>query len=292
MTTRTSSLIGAHVPVAGGLSTAGLAYAREIGAEAVQVFVSNPRGWATSPVDPAQDEAFAAACQAEGIPAFIHAPYLINFGSPSAVTVERSAVSLRHRLSRGRAIGALGVVVHTGSAVSAEHRRTAMAQVRDGIRPLLEELERHGADRPQLLLEPTAGQGQSLCAAVEDLDPYFEALDWHPRLGVCLDTCHAFAAGHDLAAPGGMKATLDALVDVVGPGRLALIHANDSKEPVGSGKDRHEQIGLGHIGRDPFAELLAHPACEGVSLVIETPGGKDGHARDVTLLRELRDMQH
>ncbi|NBM14905.1 deoxyribonuclease IV [Streptomyces sp. GC420] len=279
--------VGGHVPVAArGLVGTGLAHARETGAETVQVFVANPRGWATPSGRPEEDEAFRTACADGGIPAYVHAPYLINFGSHSEATVERSVESLRHSLRRGRAIGALGVVVHTGSATGGRPREAAYAQIREHMLPLLDELTHD--DDPFLLLEPTAGQGASLCSLVTDLAPYFERLDAHPRLGVCLDTCHAFAAGHDLAAPGGMKETLDLLVDTVGGSRLRLIHANDSKDVAGAHKDRHENIGSGHIGPGPFAELFSHPATEGVPLVIETPGGKDGHAADVARLKEMR----
>ncbi|MEU7161470.1 deoxyribonuclease IV [Streptomyces chrestomyceticus] len=278
--------VGGHVPVAGGLAKVGVPYARDIGGEAVQVFVANPRGWATPPGNPQQDEAFREACERESLPAYVHAPYLINFGSHNPETVEKSVLSLRHSLRRGRAIGARGVVVHTGSATGGRPRAEALTQVRERMRPLLEELTHD--DDPWLLLEPTAGQGASLCALAEDLGPYFDALDRHPKLGICLDTCHAFAAGHDMAAPGGMKALLDELVDVAGEGRLKLIHANDSKDVVGAHKDRHENIGAGHIGADPFGELFRHPATLGVPLVIETPGGKEGHAADVARLKDLR----
>ncbi|PWK65982.1 endonuclease IV [Streptomyces sp. CG 926] len=278
--------VGGHVPVAGGLASVGLTYAREMGAEAVQVFVANPRGWATPVGNPAQDERFRAECAAEAIPAYVHAPYLINFGSHTEATVEKSVESLRHSLRRGREIGALGVVVHTGSATGGRPREVAYAQVRERMLPLLDELTHD--DDPFLLLESTAGQGFSLCSLAEDFGPYFEALDHHPKLGICLDTCHIFAAGHDLAEPGGSKVMLDLLVDTVGEGRLKLVHANDSKEGVGAHKDRHANIGQGHIGRDAFAELITHPAMDGVPLIIETPGGKEGHAADVALLKELR----
>ncbi len=274
------------MPVAGGLAKTGIPYAQEMGDEVVQVFVANPRGWATVPGNPDQDEAFRAACAQQGLPVYVHAPYLINFGSHTEATVEKSVASLRHSLRRGREIGALGVVVHTGSATGGRARAVAMAQVREQMRPLLDELTQ--PDDPWLLLEPTAGQGASLCARAEDLGPYFDALDRHPKLGICLDTCHAFAAGHDMAAPGGMKALLDELVDVTGEGRLKLIHANDSKDVAGAHKDRHENIGAGHIGAEPFGELFVHPATAGVPLVVETPGGKEGHAADVARLKELR----
>ena len=152
--------------------------------------------------------------------------------------------------------------------------------------PLLDELTHD--DDPFLLLESTAGQGFSLCSRTWDFGPYFEALDAHPKLGVCLDTCHIFAAGHDLTGPHGMAQTLDLLVETVGEGRLKLIHANDSKDVVGAHKDRHENIGAGHIGEEPFRELMRHPATEGVPLIIETPGGKEGHAADVARLKKLR----
>ncbi|MDG4860569.1 deoxyribonuclease IV [Streptomyces sp. T-3] len=284
---RTRNPVGGHVPVAGGLSKVGLSYAREMGAETVQVFVANPRGWATPMGNPQQDEEFRAACAAEQIPAWVHAPYLINFGSHTEATVEKSVESLRHSLRRGREIGALGVVVHTGSATGGRDRGIALQQVRDHMLPLLDELTHD--DDPFLLLESTAGQGFSLCSRTWDFGPYFEALDSHPKLGICLDTCHIYAAGHDLAGPGGMKQTLDLLVDTVGEGRLKLIHANDSKDVVGAHKDRHENIGSGHIGEAPFRELFEHAATDGVPLIIETPGGKAGHAADVARLKELRD---
>ncbi|MFG3114044.1 deoxyribonuclease IV [Streptomyces sp. NPDC048197] len=284
---RARNPVGGHVPVAGGLARTGITYAREMGAEAVQVFVANPRGWATPPGNPEQDEAFRAACALGGLPVYVHAPYLINFGSHTEATVERSVESLRHSLRRGRDIGALGVVVHTGSATGGRPRAEALAQVRARLLPLLDELTH--PDDPDLLLESTAGQGASLCSRTWDFGPYFEALDAHPKLGVCLDTCHIFAAGHDLTGPDGMHQTLDLLVDTVGEGRLKLIHANDSKDVVGAHKDRHANIGAGHIGEDAFRALMTHPATEGVPLVIETPGGKEGHAGDVERLKKLRD---
>ena len=285
MPPRKPSPVGAHVPVSGGL-VKGLAYAREIGARAVQVFVSNPRGWAPSVGNPAQDAAFREQCAADATVAFVHAPYLVNFGSPTETTQRRSVEAVRHALGRAADIGASGVVVHAGSAVAGAHRDDAMRQLRELLLPVLDELP-DGA--PRLLVEPTAGGGQALAATVQDLGPWLDQLDRHPSLGVCLDTCHAFAAGHDLAAPGGMKRTLDALVKAVGRGRLALVHANDTKDPLGSTRDRHESIGGGQIGKDPFAELFRHPATRGVPVVIETPGDAAAHRRDIELLCSLRD---
>lgn len=283
--TSPQSPVGAHVPVAGGLATGGLKYAAEIGAEAVQVFVANPRGWALPEGRPAEDEKLRSA----DVPVYVHAPYLVNFGSPSEETLAKSIATVRHSLVRGRAIGARGVVVHTGSAVTQTHDE-AMAQVHDQVLPLLEEIPDDG---PDLLLEPMAGRAGMLCRQVQDLGPFFERLEHHPRLGVCFDTCHAFAAGHDLAAPGGVKDTIDALVATVGEGRLKLVHANDSMDPCGSTRDRHQNIGAGMIGEQPFADLFRHPAVAGLPFIIETPGRAPApHAEDIKTLKHLRDTPH
>lgn len=270
----------------GGLARGALRYAGQVGAEVVQVFVSTPRGWAPSAGDPRDDHAFREGCAAGRIPVFVHAPYLVNLGSPTAATREKSVVALTHSLRRGQHIGATGVVVHAGSAVGKARRDDALAHLRELLLPILDTVPDGG---PRLLIEPTAGGGQALAARVEDLEEYFEVLEGHPRLGVCLDTCHAFAAGHDLASPGGVRTMLKALVKAVGRDRLGLVHANDSRDPLGSTRDRHTALGDGTIGLDPFKELFVHPATRGVPVVVETPGGADGHARDIALLRGLRD---
>ncbi|WP_425455291.1 deoxyribonuclease IV [Allorhizocola rhizosphaerae] len=266
--------MGAHTPFKTALS-----YVDNVGATALQVYVGNSRGFARPPGDPEADEAFQKGCAERGIPAFIHASLIINIGSPTPATVAQSREVLKHAAQRAREIGAQGVVFHAGSAVDATHYRAAMRQVRKVLLPLLDS----GA---QLLVEPTAGGGRSLASRAEHLYDYFATVRDHPNLGVCLDTCHAWAAGHDIAAPGGMTELLDALP----PGRLKLIHANDSKDGCGSLRDRHETVGKGMIGSAAFAELLAHPATRDVPIIVETPSGKsgEGHAADIALLRSLR----
>jgi deoxyribonuclease-4 len=279
--------IGSHTKTSGGLAKAALPYADAAGSETLQVYVSNSRGWALPPGDPKQDTLFRDGCGERGLPAYIHASLLVNLGSPTELTVERSVATLAHSLERGKAIGATAVVFHAGSSVDPEHDAKAMHQLHEALLPLLDTAA--AKDLPRLLVEPSAGGGRSLASKVRDLGPYLEAVENHPWLGVCFDTCHAWAAGHDLATPGGMTATLDELVATVGRDRLQLIHANDSKDECGSTRDRHETIGKGRIGTAAFAELMTHPATAGIPVIVETPSVEhEGHAADIALLKSLR----
>jgi deoxyribonuclease-4 len=281
------SRIGSHTRTAGGLARAALPFADAAGSEAVQVYVSNSRGWALPPGDPAQDMLFRDGCGERGLSSYVHASLLVNLGSPTELTVQRSVETLDHALRRGAAIGASAVVYHAGSSVDPAHDDKAMHQLREALLPLLDRAAATGL--PRLLVEPSAGGGRSLASKVEDLGPYLAATEDHPWLGVCFDTCHAWAAGHDLATPGGMTATLDALIATVGPARLQLIHANDSKDDCGSARDRHERIGEGKIGTAAFAELFAHPVTAGLPVIVETPTeGHEGHAADIAMLKSLR----
>jgi deoxyribonuclease IV len=301
-------LIGSHATVTGGLAAGGLAYASAVDAEVIQVFVSNPRGWAAGPGDPSED----ARLRESQIPVFVHATYMINLGSGNPEVAARSADAVAHALRRGADIGARGVVVHTGSAAgwaardagAGGARDRALRQIGELALPLLDKL---GDDDPDLLFEPMAGQGQMLCAHAGELAAYLSAVEYHPKVGVCLDTCHMFAAGHDLTAAGGVAAMLaeldaaagteaaagsvpaagqGAAASTGGLGRVKLVHANDSQLGCGSKRDRHEAVGAGQIGLAPFRELLA--ALPGVPFVVETPGGKTGHARDIATLKGLR----
>jgi deoxyribonuclease IV len=285
---RKPSPIGAHVFAAGGLASTGLVYARRINASVMQVFVTNPRGWAPSPGDPRQDERLRSGLAEDKMPLFLHAPYLVNLGSPAETTRVNSVQALRHALVRGTALGASGVVFHAGSAVNSPRRQEALAHSRELLLPLLD-LAASQPGGPRLLVEPTAGGGGALASTVDSLAGYLDAHDQHPGLGVCIDTCHLFAAGHDVAEPGGMRQMLTALAKAVGRHRLGLVHANDSRDPCGSQRDRHQSIGRGMIGAEPFAELFRHPVTRGVPVLVETPGTAEDHSRDLALLRGLRD---
>ena len=285
MAAQIKNRIGAHVPTSGGLVKRALGYAKTIEAETIQIFASNPRGWAMPEANPTADKEFRAAAEAMDITTYIHAPFLINLGSPTEGTYENSLASTEYSLRRGRELGALGAVIHTGSAVKEEFVDQAWKQIHDGMMPILEKLKEND---PFLLLEPTAGQGQSLVKRLEELVKYFNALEFHPKVGICIDTCHVFAAGHDITTKKGIDEMLTGLIANVPADRIKLVHANDSMDVCGALKDRHQSIGKGHIGEKPFQVLMAHPAMAGVPLVLETPGEEPEHGSEVKILKKLR----
>jgi deoxyribonuclease-4 len=274
------SLVGSHVAVAGGLVKGGIGEADEVGAEVVQVFTGNPRGWAETPIDADADEAFRQACLEREMPAFIHAPYLINFGSPSPETLAKSSSALAYSLRRAASVGATAVVLHAGSAVLGNRWDDAMTQTREQLLPLLDD----APSGVRLLIEPTAGGGGALAADTVSLAAYLAVLD-DARVGVCIDTCHLHAAGHDLSTPAGMTRELKALVKAIGAGRIGLVHVNDSRDDAGSKRDRHASLGDGTIGLPALGALFTSPALRGVPMVVETPT----HAEDVAILKKLRD---
>ena len=280
--------IGAHTPTSGGMVKRSIEYALTTGAEAIQVFASNPRGWAMPDANIEADKAFRQKAEELDIDVYVHAPFLINLGSPTVGTYENSLASTAYSLKRAKEIGALGTVIHTGSAVDEKHVQTAWRQINKGMMPILSKLKE---EDPWLLLEPTAGQGQSLVKKLDDLTKYFDALEWHPKVGVCLDTCHVFAAGHDISVKGGMTQTLDLLVSIVGIERIKLIHTNDSMDVCGALKDRHQNLGEGEIGLKPFEELIGHPAVANAPLILETPGQEPEHGAEIALLKKMREKR-
>jgi deoxyribonuclease-4 len=280
--------IGAHVSVAGGLGRAP-GNASAVGCESLQVFVSNARGWAPPPVDPAADERFRADLAAAGLgPLFVHAPYLVNFASASPVTRERSREVVAATLAKAAAIGAAGVVVHAGAAL-ASGREAGLASTREALLPLADAIPALGAPAagPDLVLELTAGTRGSLASRFDEMAELLAACDHHPRLKVCMDTCHAQAAGYDLGDPAGAVKALDELFGTLGD-RVVLIHANDSRDPGGAGRDRHCPIGTGTIGDQGFAAILAHPGLATLPVITETTGDPDQMATDVARLKRLR----
>ncbi|MFI6868501.1 deoxyribonuclease IV [Nocardia sp. NPDC050406] len=274
------SRIGSHVAVSGGLVKVGLREAREVGAEIVQLFAGNPRGWAQSSGNAREDMAFREACGELDIDVVVHAPHLLNFGSPDPETVRRSAEALGGILRRAESLGATAVVVHTGSSVRADLRASALAGLHDTIAPLVDA----APATVRVLVEPTAGGGAALASTIDSTLEYLDALD-DARVGVCLDTCHLHAAGEDLSDPDRLPKSIAALTDSIGTERLGLIHVNDSRDPAGSRRDRHESLGKGTIGEVGLSKLFSIPQLRGVPLLVETPT----HREDVAVLARLRD---
>jgi deoxyribonuclease IV len=274
--------IGSHVSAAGGLANA-VAKGCRLGCETIQVFVSNPRGWAPPVPDPAGDERFRRLAAEAGLhPVFIHASYLVNFASTSDVFLERSGALVAATLARGAALGAAGVVVHAGSAMGAG-RASGIARVREAVLPLVD-----AAAGPDLLFELTAGGGGAIAARFEQMAELLAACGGHPRLKVCFDTCHAHVAGYDLSSPPAARKALDELFATLG-GRVVLVHANDSAKPAGSLMDHHARVGSGEIGMDGFGAILAHPGLAGLPVLIETPGSDAERAADILRLKAMRN---
>jgi deoxyribonuclease-4 len=264
------ALIGSHVAVAGGLVRTGLGEADEVGAEIIQLFAGNPRSWAPRAADPAADEAFRAACAERELPVVVHAPHLINLGAPSELVLSRSLAALELTLRRASDLGAVAVVVHAGSSVTPGRRTTALAALPGLISPIVDRAD----PAVRLLIEPTAGAGESMASTIGSTVEYLQALN-DERVGLCLDTCHLHAAGEDLADPQ----LIDGLASAI-----ALVHVNDSRDPRGSHRDRHESLDVGTVGLPTLAIFLAHPALTEVPVLVETPT----HERDVALLKNLR----
>ena len=274
--------IGSHVSAAGGLLRV-FARAEAVGAEVVQLFVSSPRAWAVPAPDPRADAEFAAARADRALPVYVHAPYLINLGATSGDVVTRSRQALEFALRRGAAIGAAGVVVHAGSAVGSTVPADAMAAARRTVHDALSAVD--GID---VLIEPTAGGGGALAATAASLRDFLDALGRDARIGVCLDTCHMHAAGHDLSTVRRFGAELRAYA-AAAEGQVRLVHVNDSRDPAGSLRDRHTALGSGTIGIAPFGALFTTGALAGVPLVVET--AESDHASDIASLVALRDRR-
>ncbi len=272
----TARLLGAHQSVAGGFSKA-VDRAVETGCTCLQIFTRNVNRWDAAPIADADAEAFRAAVAAAGLGCVVaHDSYLINPAAADDVLRAKSIDGMVVELERAARLGIRWVVAHPGAA-GAQPRETAVERAADGIAAAL---ERTAGTDTGILVETTAGQGSCLGDTFEEIAAILARVDaagFAGRVGVCLDTCHVFAAGYPLAPRADFEATVDAFERTIGLGRLELIHANDSKKPLGSHVDRHAGIGEGEIGTEAFALLLAEPRLARVPVVLETPKeGADG----------------
>ena len=276
-------LFGAQIRQAGGLLAA-LRRAEAMGAEVMQVFPQSPRQWRYPEANAERSLAFGRAWPASGVVRRVvcHAPYLINLGAADAEVYARSCACLAENLRAAGAMGAAGLIVHLGSHLGAglESRLGAIAA---GLRAALDR-----SDCP-LLLENTAGAGGTIGRSFEELARVIAGAGDDPRLGVCLDTQHAWAAGMAFGTVDAADAVVGELDRTVGLERLACLHVNDSKVAHGAGVDRHDNPGRGHMGPAPFRALLGHPALQGLPAVLEVPGTDNGgpDAHELAVIRRL-----
>jgi deoxyribonuclease-4 len=277
-------LLGAHVPVAGGLHLAP-ARGRAIGAEAIQIFTRNKVQWRARPVNADEAAAFRAAFAESGIEIVLtHGSYLVNLASPDRQARERSIATFLAEMERCHALGVPFLVFHPGAHMGAGEA-AGLATVAGSLDEALER-GRDFAVTP--LIEVTAGQGTSVGHRFEHLAFLLDRVREPDRLGICLDTCHLYAAGYDIATPGGYERTIGELARTVGLAKVRAFHLNDAKAGLGRRFDLHAPIGRGRLGRATFRRLLRDDRFAGLPMVLETPGGLAAWKRDLELLRGLR----
>jgi deoxyribonuclease-4 len=277
--------LGAHESIAGGMHKA-FDRAQSVGCDAVQIFVKPNRAWAVKPLTTEDVDLFKAKAVGTDIqPVVGHASYLLNLGTPDDILWKKSIDTLIVELERCEVLGVPYLVLHPGAHVSTGEKA--------GLARITQALGDVHAGTPgfhtQILLETTSGQGSSLGHRFEHLAWLMDNAPEGERLGVCLDTCHVFAAGYELRTPDGYAATMDEFDHVVGLERLRAIHLNDSKGDLGSRKDRHDHIGKGHIGLEGFRHILNDTRLAGLPALLETPKSDDLHEdrENLSVLRSL-----
>ncbi len=288
--------IGAHMSVAGGVSKA-VERAVLHGCESLQIFAKNANRWAAPSLDAGEVRELRRRVDESGItPVVSHASYLINLATTVPALRAQSLASFIDELDRAHVLGLLGVVIHPGTC-TAGTEEDALALVADMIRAALAARPRR---RTMVLLESTAGQGRSVGHRFEHLARIVEHLDGSPRVGVCLDTCHLVASGLDIVSEAGYRETFESFDRIVGLDRVRVFHGNDSKWPCGSRIDRHEHIGQGCLGLEPFRRLLNDPRFVDLPMLIETekspgtwrPGAVVEDPLDAKNLATLRGLRN
>jgi len=278
--------LGAHMSIAGGLHRA-LERGRDLDCGAVQIFLKNQRQWAAKPLLADDVRAFLAARRGARVRhLFAHASYLVNLAAPAPAAWAQAVAAFADELERAERLGLAFVVIHPGSPLDAD-RAAGLARV---TAALDEVVRRTAGYRVKVALENTAGAGHTLGRTFEELRLLLERAERPERLGICIDTCHLFAAGYDIRSAAGYARTMANLESTVGARRVLAFHLNDARAPLGSGLDRHQHIGRGLLGRRPFRFLVNDPRFRGVPKVLETPKEPDP-AADRANLRVLRALR-
>jgi deoxyribonuclease-4 len=275
-------LIGAHVSAAGGLDQA-LVRMQEIGAEAAQIFVQSPRTWRPTNHKPETIERFKSERARLEAPVFAHALYLVNLASPKEDLYCKSVETMCTTMDVACQVEADGVIFHVSS-----HQGSGFESAVERVVAAMEEILEHANERTWLLMENSAGAGGTIGRSLEELAVLYERLDRHERLGVCLDSCHLFVSGWDVSDSGELDRLVAELDRQIGLERLRALHVNDAKAPLGSNRDRHENIGEGTIG-EKLGVFLSHPAFANLPALLETPGS-EGHGPDANEVRKLREL--
>ena len=274
--------LGVHVSIAGGIEKAVLR-ARELGCSAMQIFSRNPRGWKTSPLSSRAIAAFReAVAHREFDPIVVHTPYLLNLASADEILHRQSILALALDVKRAEQLGARYVVTHLGSA---KERDKAF-----GLRRVVKALKIVTVQdsRVSILLENSAGAGNSMGSRFAELREIIEQVGKNGRVGVCFDSCHAYAAGYDFRSAGAIEALVREIDQTIGLQRLALLHLNDCAGSLGSHLDRHQHIGKGEIGLTGFRSLLSHASLRRVPTILETP--KKSPQDDLKNLSRIRNL--
>ncbi|GBC63439.1 deoxyribonuclease IV [Desulfonema ishimotonii] len=278
-------LIGAHFSISGGLHNA-LYTARDYGCTALQIFTKNARTWKENTLSAGAIARFEAARRETGITAIAsHASYLINLATPEPEKREMACHALTQELIRSSALAIPWVILHPGAHMG-KGEDAGMARIADAVRAIFDAVP---GVSPRLLLETTAGQGSGIGHTFDQLAALLEKIDAPDRTGICLDTCHIFAAGYDIRTAAVYGETMSRFDAVIGLEHLRVIHLNDSKKPLGAKVDRHAHIGDGEIGLTGFACLMNDPRLAHALKIIETPKEK-GADWDAVNLARLRDL--
>ena len=273
-------LHGAHC--SGGIKKA-LDHAARIGADSLQLFVQSPRMWRFPDHDPADLAAFRERRRELGVGAVVvHGLYLVNLASPNEALYEKSVLTMRSTMDAACAIEADGVIFHVGS-----HQGAGFEAGLERVVPALAQVLERCSETTWLLMENSAGAGGTIGRSIDELAALHEALDGHPRLGICLDSCHLWVSGFDVTDRAELDRMLADLDARVGLDRLRALHVNDAKAPLGSNRDRHANILEGLMG-EQLGVFLGHPALQGLPAVMEVPGQGEGpDENEMTKLREL-----
>jgi deoxyribonuclease IV len=275
--------IGAHLSAAGGIHTA-VDRAEAIGAESLQLFTQSPRAWRRTNHDPANFARFRERRAEVGLHGVLcHALYLCNLAAPNDEVYEKSIAAMRNTMEVASGIGADAVVFHIGS-----HLGSGFEHGLERVVPALEQVVELTTDETWLLMENAAGTGGTIGRSIDELATVFDRLDRHPRLGICLDSCHLYASGVDVTDPARLDALLDEVDATIGLDRLRALHVNDSATALGSNRDRHANIGDGLLG-EGLGVFLANPRLQGLPAVIETDG-PDGKGPDANEVRKAKEI--